>query len=77
MVEFSDASEPERCRLAWVSPQQTFYLFVGKDKMRQIDAGQLNALFRQGIATRPGAELPLIDQALATLATDEVMQHAA
>ena len=77
MVEFSDASEPERCRLAWVSPQQTFYLFIGRGRMRQIDAGQLNALFRQGIATQPGAELPLVDQALATLATDAAVPHAA
>ncbi len=77
LVEFADGVEIDRCRLAWISPRQTFYLFIGRGKMRQIAVEQLNVLFRQGVATKPGADVPLVDQALESLAAAEQEKEAA
>ena len=77
LVEFADGQDTERCRLAWISPRRSFYLFMAHGKMRQLAAGQLSGLFQQGMARLAPVEQPLVDQALASMAMAEPERQAA
>ena len=64
MVDFSDQQAKERYKLTWVSPKKTFYLFTNGITLRQMSAGMLAGLFRQGLAELCDGNGAVIDRAL-------------
>jgi hypothetical protein len=68
MVDFSDQQGKDRYKLTWVSPKKTFYLFTNGTAMRQMSAGMLAGLFRQGLAVLCDGTAPVIDRALDAMA---------